>query len=88
MSQDELLTLRNLGKTSAQWLHATGIHNLDELERLGPVGAYTAVRARGFNASKALMFAIAGALQDIHWNDLDPHYKQQLLRQLEDESRP
>lgn len=82
MIDDELLTLRNLGKTSAQWLHATGIHSRDELHRQGPVGAYCAVRERGFRASKALMFAIAGALQGVHWNELDPDYKQQLLDQL------
>ena len=83
METDELLGLRNLGKTSAQWLHATGIHSLDQLRELGPVDAYRAVRARGFNASKALMFSIAGALQNVHWNELDPVYKQDLLRQLE-----
>lgn len=83
MINDELLTLRNLGKTSAQWLHATGIHNRDDLRQLGPVGAYCAVKARGFRASKSLMFAIAGALQDVPWSELDPQYKQQLLAQLE-----
>ncbi|WP_321350588.1 TfoX/Sxy family protein [Halopseudomonas oceani] len=86
METDELLGLRNLGKTSAQWLHATGIHTLDQLRQLGPVDAYRAVRARGFNASKALMFSIAGALQNVHWNELDPGYKQQLLEQLEGQS--
>jgi len=82
MLNDELLTLRNLGKTSAQWLHATGIHSRDQLHQKGPVQAYCAVRARGFRASKSLLFAIAGALQDIHWNQLDPHYKAELLEQL------
>lgn len=80
---DELLELRNLGKTSAQWLHATGIHSRAELQRRGPVDAYCAVRARGFRASKSLMFAIAGALKDMHWNELDPRYKAELLDQLE-----
>ena len=78
MEPDELLGLRNLGKTSSQWLHATP----EQLRQLGPVEAYRAVRARGFNASKALLFAIAGALQDTHWKDLDPAYKQKLLEQL------
>lgn len=82
MINDELLAMRNLGKTSAQWLHATGIHSSDELRRHGPVGAYCAVRERGFRASKSLMFAIAGALQGVHWNELDPDYKEQLLKQL------
>ncbi len=88
MINDELLTLRNLGKTSAQWLHATGIHSRDDLLQRGPVGAYCAVRARGFRASKSLMFAIAGALEDVHWNQLPAEYKQQLLKQLKEHETP
>ncbi len=84
MSDTDLINLRNLGKTSVQWLRATGIHNAEELRRRGPVAAYYAVRTRGFRASRTLLFAIAGALQDIHWNQLDPDYKQQLLQQLEE----
>ncbi len=83
MPASDLITLRNLGKTSVQWLRATGIHSAEDLRRHGPVAAYCAVRARGFRASRTLLFAIAGALQDIHWNQLDPEYKQQLLQQLE-----
>lgn len=82
MIDDELLAMPNLGKTSVQWLHATGIHSSEELRRQGPVGAYCAVRERGFRASKSLMFAIAGALQGVHWSELDPDYKEQLLAQL------
>ena len=44
---DELQHLRNLGKTSAQWLHAVGIHSASDLRRLGAVGAYQAVKSRG-----------------------------------------
>ena len=28
---DELLELKNLGKTSAQWLHASGIHSASKV---------------------------------------------------------
>ncbi|WP_375741458.1 TfoX/Sxy family protein [Pseudomonas boanensis] len=80
---DELQHLRNLGKTSAQWLHAVGIHNLSDLRRLGAVGAYKAVRARGFRASKVLLYAIEGALLDVHWNDLPPGHKAELNHQLD-----
>ena len=46
---DELLHLKNLGKTSAQWLHAVGIHNASDLRRLGPSCAPTAnVRPRNY----------------------------------------
>ena len=87
MLDTDLINLRNLGKTSVQWLRATGIHSAEELRRRGPVAAYCAVKTRGFRASRTLLFAIAGALQDIHWSQLDADYKQQLLQQLEEFQR-
>ncbi len=80
---DELQHLKNLGKTSAQWLHAVGIHSANDLRRLGAVSAYRAVRARGFRASKVLLYAIEGALLDVHWNQLPPAHKAELNGQLE-----
>ena len=75
---DELLELKNLGKTSAQWLHASGIQNASDLRRLGAVDAYRAVKARGFRASKVLLYAIEGALMDVNWNELPPAHKAEL----------
>lgn len=80
---DELQEMKNLGKTSAQWLHAVGIHNASDLRRLGSVSAYRAVRARGFRASKVLLYAIEGALLDVHWKDLSPDHKASLNGQLD-----
>ncbi|MET1081351.1 MAG: TfoX/Sxy family protein [Pseudomonas sp.] len=80
---DELQHLKNLGKTSAQWLHAVGIHSATDLRRLGAVSAYRAVRARGFRASRVLLYAIEGALLDMHWNDLPAAHKAELNLQLE-----
>ncbi|HTN30751.1 MAG TPA: TfoX/Sxy family protein [Pseudomonas sp.] len=77
---DELLRLKNLGKTSALWLHASGIHNLEDLRRLGSVAAYRAVLARGFRASRVLLYAIEGALLDIPWSQL-PHERKTALNQ-------
>ena len=80
---DELQHLRNLGKTSAQWLHAVGIHNLSDLKRLGAADAYRAVKARGFRASKVLLYAIEGALLDVHWNDVPAERKEALNKQVD-----
>ncbi|KQB55153.1 competence protein TfoX [Pseudomonas endophytica] len=81
---DELQHLKNLGKTSAQWLHAVGIHSATDLRRRGAVEAYRAVKARGFRASKVLLYAIEGALLDIHWNDIPSERKALLNQQVED----
>ena len=80
---DELQRLKNLGKTSAQWLHASGIHNLDDLRRLGSVAAFRAVQARGFRASRMLLYAIEGALLDIPWTQLSHTHKDALNQALE-----
>lgn len=85
---DELQRLKNLGKTSAQWLHAAGIHSAEDLRRLGAVEAYRAVRARGFRASRVLLYAIEGALLDIHWNKLPSDHKAALNHQLENPLHP
>jgi len=85
---DELQELRNLGKTSAQWLHAVGIHSAADLRRLGAVDAYRAVKARGFRASKVLLYAIEGALQGIHWSDLPLERKEALNRAFDALSSP
>jgi len=79
---DELLQLKNLGKTSALWLHAVGIHSVGELRRRGAVAAYRAVIARGFNASRVLLYSIEGALLDMHWSELPDEHKAQLVAQL------
>jgi DNA transformation protein len=80
--EDELLSMRNLGKTSAQWLHASGIHNAADLRRIGAIHAYRAVKTRGFRTSKVLLYAIEGALLDQHWYDLSTELKDSLNRQL------
>lgn len=81
---DELQDLKNLGKTSAQWLHAVGIHSVSDLRRHGSVSAYQAVKSRGFHASKVLLYAIEGALLNVHWNQLSPGLKEALNQQLDD----
>lgn len=79
---DELQHLKNVGKTSAQWLHAVGIHSASDLRRMGAVDAYQAVRNRGFRATRVLLYAIEAALMDIHWIDLPIDRKNALNRQV------
>ena len=44
----DLIELKNLGKTSVQWLNAVGIRTLEQLHEVGSVAAYCKVRDRGF----------------------------------------
>lgn len=79
---DELLGMKNLGKTSVQWLHAAGIHTVADLRRLGAIQAYRAVKVRGFRASKALLYALEGALSNRPWSELPQEYKDSLDTEL------
>ena len=80
----DLIELKNLGKTSVQWLNAVGIRTLEQLHEVGSVAAFCKVRERGFKVSKVLLYALEGALIGSHWNDLDPEYKSRLLEAVDD----
>jgi len=81
--QSDLLTLKNLGNTSVNWLHAIGIHNREELAHIGPVQAYNRIRERGIKVSKVLLYALQAALMDVHWSELDPALKERLVEEAE-----
>lgn len=82
-AEEQLQALRNLGRTSAQWLHAAGIRDERTLREMGAVQAFRNVRARGFRPSLVLLYAIEGALLDVPWNQLDASHKARLREQLE-----
>lgn len=82
-SQSELLQLKNLGLASVNILHSIGIRTLEDLRRVGPVEAFINIRRRGINASRVLLYALQGALLDVHWNDLDPALKANLVDEAE-----
>ena len=84
----DLIELKNLGKTSVQWLNAVGIRTLEQLREVGSVNAYCKVRGRGFKVSKVLLYALEGALIGAHWNELDNEYKKRLLKEVDSHPRP
>lgn len=81
--QNDLMALKNLGNTSVNWLLAVGIHNRAELEYVGPVQAYNRIRERGIKVSKVLLYALQGALLNVHWTQLDELEKRRLVIEAE-----
>lgn len=82
-SQGELLGLKNLGMASVNILHAIGVNSYDDLSKMGAVDAYKRIKARGIHVSKVMLYALQGALMDVHWNDLSPDLKKQLVEEAE-----
>lgn len=79
----ELLQLKNLGMASVNILHAVGINTYTDLRNIGAVEAYRRIIARDINVSKVMLYALQGALLNIHWNDLSPDMKLQLVTEAE-----
>lgn len=76
--------MKNIGPASSRWLAAVGIHSLDDLRAIGVVNAYALVRGHGYNASLNLLWALQGAVTDVHWSRVPPHIKQELRQRLKD----
>ncbi len=85
-SHSELLQLKNLGMATVNILHAIGINSYAELREIGAVEAYRRIKARDINVSKVMLYALQGALMDVHWNDLSPDLKQQLVAEAEQDT--
>lgn len=85
-SHSELLQLKNLGMATVNILRAIGITTYSELRETGAVEAYRRIKSRDINVSKVMLYALQGALMDVHWNDLPPDMKNQLVAEAEQDS--
>jgi len=83
LAHSELLELKNLGMASVNILQAIGINTYEDLAEMGPVQAYCRIKARGIHVSKVMLYALQGALMDVHWNDLPPDLKARLVKEAE-----
>lgn len=86
IEQSELLKLKNLGMASVNILRAIGISSYADLKEIGAVNAYLKIKERDINVSKVMLYALQGALMDVHWNDLPPDLKKQLVEEAENRS--
>ncbi len=72
--------LKNIGPQSAAWLHAAGIHTREDLEAIGPVFAYKVLKfQRPREVTRMLLYALQGAVDDVHVGELSPDVKSRLV---------
>lgn len=79
-----IVNLKNLGAASINILHAVGVNSYDDLSTAGAVDVYCRIKARGISVSKVMLYALQGALMDVHWNELSPDLKAQLVAEAND----
>lgn len=81
-----MTALKNIGPKSRVWLAEIGIHTLEDLEALGAVETYRRLKAnRPTEVSLNMLWALQGALLNIHWNALSPDMKADLRAHVESE---
>lgn len=73
--------LRNLGPASARMLEAIGVRTRSDLERVGPVLAYRALRSAHPSVSSNLLYAMHGALSGERWDRLSQETRDDLWRE-------
>jgi len=80
----ELLSLKNIGPKTADWLVAIGIQSGAEIEALGAVVVYRRLQDR-YPVTLNALWALQGAIMDLPFNQLPEVIKADLLRQLAEE---
>lgn len=81
---DDIISVRNIGPKTGDWLRAVGINTRGDLEDLGAVEAYRRLKtAFPKQVSLNALYGLQAAILDMHWNDLPPDMKADLRAQLE-----
>ncbi len=77
--------LKNLAEKSAKCLTDIDVYCFSDLKRMGSVQAFLRMETQGsFKPSLNFLYAMEGALQNVHWNHIDHQQKSRLLNSLED----
>jgi DNA transformation protein and related proteins len=76
---DDLETMKNLGPVSAARLREVGIETAHDLRLLGAVEAYRRLkRAYPIETTQVALYALHGAINDVHWYSLSDEAKARL----------
>lgn len=75
--------LRNIGPKSAAWLRQVGLRTREDLAAAGTVEAFMRVKRAGFKPTLNLLYAIEGALQDCHWQEITEQRRGELIAAAE-----
>lgn len=75
--------LRNIGPKSAAWLRQVGLRTREDLAAAGTLDAFMRVKRAGFKPGLNLLYAIEGALNDCHWQEVSGERRAELVAAAE-----
>ncbi|MBL8120696.1 MAG: TfoX/Sxy family protein [Anaerolineae bacterium] len=75
---------KNIGPKTLERLQAVGVSSLEDLEAMGAVEVYRQIKAAyPRDVSIVALYALQGALLNLHWNALPPEMKAELRAEAE-----
>jgi DNA transformation protein and related proteins len=74
--------LKNIGPKTANWLKSIKIHTLDDLERAGVAQVYHTLKEQGRPVSINLVYALQGAILNIHWTGVPLELREELREEV------
>ena len=74
--------LRNLGPKSVRLLTSVGIETIEQLQDLGAVFAFVAVKTRHPEATLNLLWSLAAGLEEREWRSLSQREKETLREEV------
>lgn len=89
MPSDHVLVehLSNLGPVSKKMLAEIDVYTAGDIRKLGPDLIYHILKGKGTMVSMNLVYALAAALQGIHWTKLPPEEKRRLTLACKGDSK-
>lgn len=84
MNKEKLMNLKGLGPKSSKYLNEVGVFTRSDLEKLGPVKAFIKLQSEAkIKPSLNFLYAMVGALADVHWTTIAQTEKSRLLLELD-----
>ena len=79
-----LTGMRNLGPRTTQWLASIGITTPSRLRRVGPIAAFVRLKRAHRGVSLNALYALVGAVEDLHWTEVRRTRRLDLLLAVDD----
>ena len=80
----DIASLPGLGKVSAQWIAEAGINSKATFLSCNPFLLYQKIKQIYPSTSLNMLYAIMGAQQNCHWQEIAQTQKMEILMRLDD----
>ena len=75
--------MKNIGGKSGHWLKQIGIESVADIQQRGIANIYVELKLQGHNVSKNMMWALWGAVNEAHWQEIPSSEKERLNLEAE-----